>query len=54
MYHSVIDRYSTFMDRFHVAGWRRWYFVEPLSEAMTLGTGGLLVMLALAIPAFRS
>src|SRR5256885_5460041 len=41
------------MDRFHVAGWRRWYFVEPLSEGMTLGTGGLLVMLALAIPAFR-
>jgi penicillin-binding protein 1A len=41
------------MDRFHVAGWRRWYFVEPLSEALTLGTGGLVVMLALAIPAFR-
>ena len=41
------------MDRFHVAGWRRWVFVEPLSEAATLGTGGLVVMLALAIPAFR-
>ena len=34
-------------------GWRRWYFVEPLSEALTLGMGGLIVMLALAIPAFR-
>ena len=22
-----------FMDRFHVGGWRRWVFVEPLSEA---------------------
>src|SRR5437764_6639934 len=41
------------MDRFHVAGWRRWYFVEPLSEFLTLGTGGFIVMLALAIPAFR-
>ena len=42
-----------FMDRFHVAGWRRWLIVEPLSEAATLGTGGLLLMLALAVPAFR-
>ena len=41
------------MDRFHVAGWRRWYLVEPLSEGLTLGTGGLVLMLALAIPAFR-
>src|SRR5271163_4753424 len=41
------------MDRFHVAGWRRWLIVEPLSEAATLGTGGLMLMLALAIPAFR-
>src|SRR5260221_8557161 len=41
------------MDRFDVAGWRRWCFVEPLSEGLTLGNGGLLVLLALAIPAFR-
>ena len=41
------------MDRFHVAGWRRWYLVEPLSEGLTLGIGGLILMLALAIPAFR-
>jgi penicillin-binding protein 1A len=47
------ERFSAFMDRFHVAGWRRWIMVEPLSEAATLGTGGLIVMLALAIPAFR-
>ena len=50
---ELYERFSEFMDRFHVAGWRRWYFVEPLSEGLTLGTGGLLVMLALAIPAFR-
>ena len=42
-----------FMDRFHIGGWRRWVFVEPLSEAATMGAGGLVVMLALALPAFR-
>src|SRR5438876_375758 len=41
------------MDRFHVAGWRRWVLVEPASEGFSLGTGGLILMLALAIPAFR-
>jgi penicillin-binding protein 1A len=46
------ERFSTFMDRFHVAGWRRWVN-EGFSESLTLGTGGLIVMLALAIPAFR-
>ncbi|MFL4969241.1 MAG: transglycosylase domain-containing protein [Xanthobacteraceae bacterium] len=46
------ERFSTFMDRFHVAGWRRWVN-EAASEGATLGTGGLLVMLALAVPAFR-
>ncbi len=47
------ERFSTFMDRFHVAGWRRWCVVEPVSEGATLGLGGLIVLLALAIPAFR-
>jgi penicillin-binding protein 1A len=47
------ERFSAMMDRFHVAGWRRWVFVEPASEAATLGTVGLIAMLALAIPAFR-
>src|SRR5215470_16089554 len=46
------ERFSTFMDRFHVAGWRRW-LNEVVSEGATLGMGGMLVMLALAIPAFR-
>src|SRR5258708_9486933 len=49
---ELYERFTVFMDRFHVAGWRRWCFVEPLSEGLTLGTGGLLVLLALAIPAF--
>jgi penicillin-binding protein 1A len=46
------ERFSTFMDRFHVSGWRR-IPIEVCSEAATLGTGGLVVLLALAIPAFR-
>jgi len=46
------ERFSTYMDRFHVAGFRR-ICVELVSEGATLGTGGLLLMLALAIPAFR-
>ena len=31
------ERFSTFMDRFHVAGWRRG-LIECVSEAATLGT----------------
>jgi len=46
------ERYAAFMDRFHVSGWRRW-LNELLSEAATLGTVGLVLMLALAVPAFR-
>ena len=47
------ERFSMFMDRFHIGGWRRWVFVEPLSEVATMGAGGFVVMLALALPAFR-
>ncbi len=41
------------MDRFYVGRWKRWVFIEPLSEAATIGLGGLILMLALAVPAFR-
>ena len=41
------------MDRFYVGRWKRWVFIEPLSEAATIGLGGLMLMLALAVPAFR-
>ena len=47
------ERFSTFMDRFYVGGWKRWVFIEPLSEAATFGLAGLVLMLALAVPAFR-
>jgi penicillin-binding protein 1A len=50
---ELYERYTVFMDRFHVAGWRRWSLVEPVSEGLTLGAGGLVLMLALALPAFR-
>ncbi|MFN3656684.1 MAG: transglycosylase domain-containing protein [Pseudolabrys sp.] len=49
---EAYERFSTFMDRFHVAGWRRW-MTELTSEGATLGTAGLILMLALAVPAFR-
>jgi penicillin-binding protein 1A len=47
------ERYSTFMDRFYVGRWKRWVFIEPLSEAANIGLGGLILMLALATSAFR-
>jgi penicillin-binding protein 1A len=50
---ELFERFAVFMDRFHIAGWRRWVLIEPLSEMGTLGLGGLLLALALAIPAFR-
>lgn len=46
------ERFSTFMDRFHVAGWKRWA-AELASEGATLGLAGGVVMLALATPAFE-
>src|SRR6187397_2161501 len=50
---ELYERFSTFMDRFYVGRWKRWVFIEPMSEAATIGLGGLIVMLALAVPAFR-
>jgi penicillin-binding protein 1A len=49
---ELYERYSTFMDRFHVSRWKR-VFVELTSDGMTAGAAGLVLMLALAIPAFR-
>ena len=43
---------TIFFRRFRVKGWRRG-IVEILSEGFTLGTGGAVVMLALAMPAFQ-
>jgi penicillin-binding protein 1A len=50
---ELYERYTVFMDRFHTSGWRRWLLVEPISEMATLGSGGLVLLLALAVPAFR-
>jgi penicillin-binding protein 1A len=49
---EAYERFSTFMDRFHVSGWRRWAN-ELLSEGATIGTVGILLLLALAVPAFQ-
>ncbi len=49
---EAYERFSTFMDRFHVSGWKRWAN-ELMSEGATLGTVGMLLLLALAVPAFQ-
>jgi penicillin-binding protein 1A len=46
------ERYSAFMDKFHVSGWPR-LGVEILSEGASVGAAGLMLMLALAIPAME-
>lgn len=43
---------TIFSRRFRVTGWKRGVF-EVLSEGMTLGAAGSVVMLALAMPAFE-
>src|SRR5262249_60533256 len=50
---EIYERFAAFMARAHVAGWRLWLLVEPLSEAATLGTGGLVLLLGLGIASFR-
>lgn len=49
---EIYERFSTFMDRFHVSGWRRG-LTEIASEGATLGGAGAVLMLALATPAFQ-
>ncbi|MBN8958716.1 MAG: PBP1A family penicillin-binding protein [Rhizobiales bacterium] len=49
---EYFERFVIFMDRFSVSGIKR-LFVEAASEGLTLGAGGLVVLLALAIPAFN-
>jgi penicillin-binding protein 1A len=44
--------YSHFLDRFHVSGFGK-VAVELACEGLTLGLAGSLVLLALALPAFR-
>jgi penicillin-binding protein 1A len=46
------ERYSAFMDRFHVARWKR-LFVELFSDGLTVGAVGAVLLLALAVPAFQ-
>src|SRR5437899_1167306 len=50
---DLYERFSTFMDRFYVGRWKRWVLIEPACEAATIGLGGLILMLGLAVPAFR-
>jgi len=43
---------TIFFRRFRMRGWKKWLF-EFLGEAMTLGTAGTVLLLALAMPAFQ-
>ncbi|MBM2711241.1 penicillin-binding protein 1A [Mesorhizobium caraganae] len=43
---------TIFSRRFRVTGWRRG-IIEVLSESFTMGAGGFVVLLALAMPAFQ-
>ncbi|MEA2831988.1 MAG: penicillin-binding protein, partial [Methylobacteriaceae bacterium] len=51
-FRAAYASFSTFMDRFHVQGWRR-LGVEFACEGLTLGLGGAILALFLATPAFR-
>ena len=50
---SWVEGFSLFMRRFRVRGFTR-ALVEVASDAVTLGAGGAVVMLALALPAFEA
>ncbi len=52
LFRAKWEDWSGFMDRFHVTGLKR-LAVEAASEGLTLGAAGAIVMLALAVPAFR-
>ncbi len=49
---GLYERFAQVMSRFSVTGWRRAAF-DLTGEACTLGTGGFLLLLMLAQPAFR-
>ncbi|MEZ5810869.1 MAG: PBP1A family penicillin-binding protein [Rhizobiaceae bacterium] len=49
---SAWESITIFFRRFRVRGWRRGVF-ELLSEGMTMGAAGSVIMLALAMPAFE-
>ena len=54
LFSSSGDRWENvviFFRRFRVTGFRK-FMVEILDEGVTIGTGGAIVMLALALPAF--
>ena len=50
---ELYERFSMFMDRFHIGGWRRWVFIEPMSEGATMGPGPHRACSRSRISAFR-
>jgi penicillin-binding protein 1A len=47
------ERFVTFMDRFHVTGWRK-AGVDLACDGLTLGLGGVFILLGLSQPAMRA
>jgi penicillin-binding protein 1A len=49
---EIWERITVFFRRFQVSGWRRAFF-ELASEGFTMGTAGVILLFALALPAFE-
>jgi penicillin-binding protein 1A len=49
---NLWETITIFSRRFHATGWKRW-IVELSGEALTLGVAGFILMLGLALPAFK-
>ncbi|MGV7218024.1 transglycosylase domain-containing protein [Bradyrhizobium sp. UFLA05-112] len=50
----MYGRYSRFLDRISLGRRQRWLLLEPFSETLTLIFGGLILLLALAVPTIRA
>ncbi|MGY8668928.1 transglycosylase domain-containing protein [Bradyrhizobium sp. UFLA05-109] len=51
---TLCGSYSRPKDRICLAQWQRWLLLEPVSEALTLVFGGLILLLAFAVPTIRA
>ena len=49
---EIYERFTAFMDRAHVAGWRRWLLVEPLSERRRSAPADCFYFWCLRFPRF--
>ncbi|MGY8682108.1 transglycosylase domain-containing protein [Bradyrhizobium sp. UFLA05-153] len=50
----MCGRYSRLIDRISLGRRQRWLLLEPVSETLTLVFGGLILLLAFAVPTIRA